>query len=239
MIRNNLAKLLAERSIRNTTAAMQTGISRNTITSTAQNDGKMIQLETINVLCQYLGITPDKFFSYVPYDIDFELETNSFSERKGKLAGHPVFDGLITKTQNGQHTSFDLTIILTGKEIALQHFNPLQEYEINVLLGTYEDPSMPFETTQEKAKREAFQAFWNEVPDGFKGDIQNTIVEKVTKAFWDEYTKIVDANMRSKFNYMVNPNWFIPARGFDENEDNKTINTKVKYENDDDFDLPF
>ncbi|WP_369689692.1 helix-turn-helix domain-containing protein [Lentilactobacillus kosonis] len=38
-------------------------LSRNTITSTSQNDTKMIQIETVNALCQYLEIAPKDFLN--------------------------------------------------------------------------------------------------------------------------------------------------------------------------------
>ena len=54
--------------------ANETGISRNTITSTSQNYGKMIQLETINKLCQSLNVSPTDFFEYVPFDFDYTFD---------------------------------------------------------------------------------------------------------------------------------------------------------------------
>ncbi|RGW54284.1 helix-turn-helix domain-containing protein [Limosilactobacillus fermentum] len=83
MIRNRLAELLSERQLKISRVANEIpNLSRNTITSTAQNSGKMIQLETINSLCKYLNITPGEFFEYIPYDIevavdDFNLEIRS------------------------------------------------------------------------------------------------------------------------------------------------------------------
>lgn len=71
MIRNRLSVLLAERKLKITQVANDTNLSRNTITSTAQNDGKMIQLETINILCKYLNITPTEFFDYSPIDFEY------------------------------------------------------------------------------------------------------------------------------------------------------------------------
>ncbi|MFC0233946.1 helix-turn-helix domain-containing protein [Vagococcus entomophilus] len=73
MIRNRLSVLLAERKLKITQVANDTNLSRNTITSTAQNDGKMIQLETINVLCKYLNITPSEFFDYSPLDFEYYI----------------------------------------------------------------------------------------------------------------------------------------------------------------------
>src|SRR5690625_3225521 len=76
MIRNRLSILLAERGLTITKVAKETGISRNTITSTAQNDTEMIRLKTINSLCKFLNVTPTEFFEYEPIDIEFEATIN-------------------------------------------------------------------------------------------------------------------------------------------------------------------
>lgn len=75
MIRNRLSVLLAERGLKITKVANETNISRNTITAVSQNDIKMIQLETINELCNYLRITPCEFFEYSPLDIGYSYKT--------------------------------------------------------------------------------------------------------------------------------------------------------------------
>ncbi|WP_137601184.1 helix-turn-helix domain-containing protein [Paucilactobacillus nenjiangensis] len=73
MIRNNLAVLMAKKQRRVNELANETNLSRHTITTTAQNDGKMIQLDTINKLCQALKITPSDFFEFVPFDFDYSF----------------------------------------------------------------------------------------------------------------------------------------------------------------------
>ncbi|ATF26401.1 helix-turn-helix domain-containing protein [Brochothrix thermosphacta] len=77
MIANNLAALLAERKIKITRLAKETGISRSTLTSIAQNDTKMIQLEVINQICMYLEITPEDFFVFVPIDVKITHEISN------------------------------------------------------------------------------------------------------------------------------------------------------------------
>jgi DNA-binding Xre family transcriptional regulator len=74
MIRNNLALLMAQKRRRVNELAAATGISRNTITSTTQNKGRMIQLETINKICQALEVSPTEFFDYLPFDFTFYLK---------------------------------------------------------------------------------------------------------------------------------------------------------------------
>lgn len=76
MIKNRLSVLLAERGLRITRVAKDTGISRNTLTATSQNDTEMIRLETINTLCKYFNITPSDFFEYRPIDLEFTLMIN-------------------------------------------------------------------------------------------------------------------------------------------------------------------
>lgn len=65
-IRNNLAVLLAQRGLKTTQVAIDTDISRNTLTAIVYNRNKMIQLNTLDRLCQYLHITPAEFFLYDP-----------------------------------------------------------------------------------------------------------------------------------------------------------------------------
>lgn len=81
MIRNNLAVLMRERGIKNSILSLKTGISKNTISSTAQNDGKMIQLETINKICQVLDITPNEFFEYTPIDALYHVDIDEESSK--------------------------------------------------------------------------------------------------------------------------------------------------------------
>lgn len=103
MIRNKLASILADRGIKISRAAMELpNISRNTITNTASNNGKMIQLETIDTLCQYLDITPADFFEYLPFDLEFHTDIT-----KNKAMTDEFFDGI--KLKSGD-LSFDFYI---------------------------------------------------------------------------------------------------------------------------------
>ncbi len=69
MVRCNLALLLTERNLKITKVSADTGISRTTLTTLTNNYGQGIQFGTLNTLCNYLNVTPDKFFLYVPFDI--------------------------------------------------------------------------------------------------------------------------------------------------------------------------
>lgn len=73
MIRNNLALIMTTQQKRIGWLSNETKISRNTISATMQNEGKMIQLATINKICQALKITPSDLFEYVPFDFDYSF----------------------------------------------------------------------------------------------------------------------------------------------------------------------
>lgn len=70
MIYSNLAVLLAERDLSITKVSKDTGISRTTLTALCTNHGQGIQFDTLNTLCIYLGITPDKLIAFVPVNIE-------------------------------------------------------------------------------------------------------------------------------------------------------------------------
>lgn len=68
MIDSNLAVLLAERNLKISKVSKDTGISRTTLTSLCYDYTAGIKYSTLNILCQYLNITPTEFFSFIPYD---------------------------------------------------------------------------------------------------------------------------------------------------------------------------
>lgn len=78
----NLNKLMAERNLKITKIAKDTGISRTTLTSLANNYSQGIQFDTLNSLCMYLNVNINEFFEYIPFDIyvlpSFEIDTTNF-----------------------------------------------------------------------------------------------------------------------------------------------------------------
>lgn len=74
MIDCNLAVLLAERNLKITQVSKDTGISRTTLTALNSDYSGGIKFDTLNTLCNYLHITPDHFFSYLPYDYSINCE---------------------------------------------------------------------------------------------------------------------------------------------------------------------
>ncbi|TPR40433.1 helix-turn-helix domain-containing protein [Apilactobacillus micheneri] len=75
MIKNRLSKILSEKNLTISRVANDIpDLSRNTINSIANNKTKMIQMNTVNQLCQYLEVTPNDFFMFIP---DYNALNNS------------------------------------------------------------------------------------------------------------------------------------------------------------------
>ena len=81
MIESNLAVLLAERNIRISKVAHDTGISRTTLTALCNDYTGGIKFDTLDVLCKYLNVTPTEFFNYTPYECKFVIEDKSEGNR--------------------------------------------------------------------------------------------------------------------------------------------------------------
>lgn len=89
MIRNNLSILLAERGMKATQLANDTGIARSTLSKITNNNSEKIDYGTINAICRRLKITPCEFFEYLPYDASYFVSIDE------ELAADPK-DGPLT-----------------------------------------------------------------------------------------------------------------------------------------------
>lgn len=85
MIKNNFNELMAQKKLKITRVFNDTGISRPTLTSLSRNEGKGIQYDTLNTLCNYFNITPCEFFDYIPYEFDINIIPCEGSDNSGFL----------------------------------------------------------------------------------------------------------------------------------------------------------
>ena len=76
MIKSNLAVLMAERGLKIADVYNDTGISKTTLMALSENKGKGIQFETIDKLCNYLNVSPQDFFIYSPFLIEYTHDNN-------------------------------------------------------------------------------------------------------------------------------------------------------------------
>lgn len=63
--RIRLWELMAERNLKITQVSKDTGLSRPTLNNIKFNRNKAIQMETIDILCNYFRITPGELFAEV------------------------------------------------------------------------------------------------------------------------------------------------------------------------------
>lgn len=91
MIHCNLSVLLAERQLKISRVAAETGISRTTLTALAYNNSQGIQMNTLNTLCIYLNITPDQLLSFSPVDVVVEAVDGELNALKVRFSIRDYF----------------------------------------------------------------------------------------------------------------------------------------------------
>ncbi len=123
MIRNRLSELFSERGLKTSRVAKDVSIARSSLTSMVQNDSEMIRIDAIDKLCNYLNISPNEFFEYIPVDIDLSFEDPSFiftidKEKELKELNESLsifdisFEFLVDINNNGERETFDLVCSL-------------------------------------------------------------------------------------------------------------------------------
>lgn len=166
MIRNNLSILMSERGVKNSTLSLKTGISKNTISSTAQNDGKMIQLETVNKICQVLDVSPSEFFSYLPFDIRISSSLNGLDINGEKNEKNRINKIVASKLD------IDLFIQVSEKN------NITKTYEFECRQETeweLNDPFISAKVIISDSSDSEFVSFWNSISTPFQTDIKKEI----------------------------------------------------------------
>lgn len=177
MIRNKLAELLSERGLKITKVAKDTGISRNTITSTAQNDSKMIQYETIDTLCRYLNITPSELFQYQPVKLEYTIATNNVSFTYA-TDPYAMFDRKVIHTSFNFDFYIDIennymkeTISMSG-EVRSSNTDDEGNASINIVLS--------FDSVDDL---DNFENITHEMYPAFKIQVENEIEYLIKKEF--------------------------------------------------------
>lgn len=177
MLRNNLAVLLSERQIRISKLANDTGISRTTLTAMATNSSKMVQIETVNKICQALDITPSFFFEYVPFDFNFFFDIGPDVTDTEALDAHmnpiPTFEStfIINVLENNTRINTiefsgyteDYGIDPNNKNRVGIGLRPTNEQELSKLSAYIKDISVAFESDIKKDIQKYVQASINKI----------------------------------------------------------------------------
>ncbi|MCH5397381.1 helix-turn-helix transcriptional regulator [Limosilactobacillus fermentum] len=231
MIRNRLAELLSERQLKISRVANEIpNLSRNTITSTAQNSGKMIQLETINSLCKYLKITPGEFFEYIPYDI--EVAVDDFNLEVRCMDPEPNFDSPDVIDKGAINFSLYITVEPAGQ--------PKYTYEFNgatPITLCYKPPfnAIPIDLVEPET-RYKFGYFWDaKLTPGFKTVVIEQIQRAIRERILSEET--YDAFSENLW-IAINSNFITDTSYKKIIDDAKAVNAKVLNGENETNDLP-
>lgn len=138
MIKNNFNELVAQRKLKITRVSNDTGISRPTLNALTRDDGKGIQYDTLNTLCNYFSITPCEFFSYIPYDIQYNFDIIDeqgevidqrdeleYTTQKKALLFINVFDNKGLKKHTFEILYFVLTTYNTTVDVDVNNFGEI------------------------------------------------------------------------------------------------------------------
>lgn len=190
MLRNNLSVLLAERQLRISKVSNDTGISRTTLTSLTTNNSKMVQLETINKLCQSLNVSVAQFFEYVPFDFDYTFDQGEIDSSSDYKHGEPLcFNSslFINVSENNNHID---TIELQGYTEHYGYNNDTLLVGVGLRLSD-----------NEQLKR--LQLFLERLSVAFIEDIKKDIESVIVDTLKNSYIDGVDADILIDFNETV------------------------------------
>jgi len=135
MTKSNLAVLLAQRGLKITKLSEATRISRTTLTALYYNKCLGVQFDTMDTLCNYLGVTPGDLFLFTPIELivsDCRLDDDgSFNgmlfaelkDRRGKVKIPMRFECPPLVCQNKGRNEMTVFVDLLGKEDPLVEDN--------------------------------------------------------------------------------------------------------------------
>ncbi|MDT8864138.1 helix-turn-helix transcriptional regulator [Lacticaseibacillus rhamnosus] len=221
MLMSNLAILLAERKLRISRTATDTGISRTTLTALSQNDFKGIQVDTMNTLCQYLAVTPGELFDFVPFDLTFSIDQEGIRSsglgEKGDLIDKVIIQksdmdaflkrSSINEAVGRNEKTFDLTVRITDDvtiptkggstfDSSVTDNEPVN-IPIEVLLG-HSDDTKTFES-----EHDGFNKMWmDELTPAFRAQISNSICRIIKNT--------ISTNVREFFYKFISVNLYNP-----------------------------
>lgn len=179
MLKTNLAVLLAERDLRITKVAEDTGISRTTLTSLASNSSQGIQFDTLNRLCIYLQVTPERFFSFIPYEVNLHLEKSNSDK--------DTFWGYFTiKEKNKEINCFSLIRV---NIIVDNSFSGVAIYGIDIHVEPPpQDMYIELKDMYVGGKEnKLLTKYLSDIPITFKREVDRMVIDKVLMYYKDDH----------------------------------------------------
>ncbi|CAJ1185226.1 helix-turn-helix domain-containing protein [Companilactobacillus paralimentarius] len=173
MLANKLNVLLAERQLSIKEVVEDTGLSRNSISNISNNVGANISTDTIDILCNYLGITPSDFFEYAPLRINVESLTNKKEPQ------------IIVKTlQHRKEFSYFYNIVF--KDSDFDEEQAVRNKEHDLYLDIYTDFS-----------GDDFLEIYQNLPAGFQTDITKKFITTIEELLNSDFSKNIYARQNT------------------------------------------
>ncbi|MDW4248738.1 helix-turn-helix transcriptional regulator [Staphylococcus saprophyticus] len=163
MIQSKLSVLMAERGLKISDLYEETGISKTTLMALAENSGKGVQFDTVDKLCNFLGVTPCEFFEYSPYIVNIE-ESKYYSQKENNLN-----DLAVTVKNQFYEKTFYLSIYIDSGDAFDLPINDT-DLKLAVLIGL---------SGNESYKDEEFFKFLSELSVAFKTEFINKIINNI------------------------------------------------------------
>lgn len=190
MIRNNLAILMAQRSTKISKIAAETGIARSTLNSISQNESKMIQLETIDKLCQSLEVTPCDFFSYLPLDLSIYLD-DLVVELDADVSGGVTFPEIY-------FLNLSCTVVLTissqikkkSYAFSLKSNKPCHFARFN-----HDTLKLSITIDEDDDKKKIFMDEWKKISVDFRTDIKKQILKSFVSFIKEKMPSQLDSQL--------------------------------------------
>lgn len=177
MIQSRLSVLMAERGLKISDLYEETGISKTTLMAIAENTGKGVQYDTVDKLCNFLGVTPCEFFEYSPYLVSFRMD-------KIKSNRNIPIDYTITiKNQNYEKLFYLYVFIYLGNSYDI----PVRKDEFKAYIDINLESS-------EHYNDEEFYNFISDLTISFRTDFINKIIGSITSLLLDfEEVRTIDS----------------------------------------------
>ena len=170
MLINRLAILLAERQMSGARLATDTGIAQSTISKITSNKSKQVDYETVNKICNALGITANDFFDYSP--IDYEIKYFNDEENGDTF----TFIRILDRERHVATLEYKVKF-----EFYINTNKPDTPVKIDEIKRNYEQvKQVTVKVSLEKQNKETYDGFTN-LPSNFQNIFTNDLLQIVGK----------------------------------------------------------
>ncbi|MBE7341655.1 XRE family transcriptional regulator [Staphylococcus haemolyticus] len=183
MIQSRLSVLMAERGLKISDLYEETGISKTTLMAIAENTGKGVQFDTVDKLCNFLGVTPCEFFDYSPYIV--ETKKSNFSE--GEIDG---FEIKIKKQHYEKYFNLDMFVYSGDSNVIPLKKGEFDYYIPLVLQGSDHYTENEFYTFLSNMSISFRTEFINKLITKVKSQLKDLVINKQSFELIGGYTTI-------------------------------------------------